>query len=870
MIFIAGISALQCTKSLRRLIKKSCYKSIIKNILKTDNIHTIYEQTGKHLSCLNTGMPSYLPVNTVYWPNGANRFGIGAFLVTEEAASIIISTSLSKSPTTIAYDKLCATNNEYFTEDGLYNKKMPLLTSGDTNPLIKTIMKRDDSNITDDDITWVSVRAQHDGKTHWNTMPLPVLITQRSWFANPLRYQAFFWALMIPIAYIPLIDSDNIVSRNEFRARYYEGCGILIMVDQRYLWKFTYIPNLLLIRPESNRQYEKWYDILNIIKKYLGPWQYEDIFLSRYNRKFFHEYINEKEKPDAANTPFPTYDDDRALLGPPVNLASEGRDLTLAELMALVEQSLGKKLILHPNWQVEFIDPISARKRLLKNTLLYAPRVLYSPDDSSYNSSVGDTNISNSELYKEAGINRPPDPTKEQLIEGMKNIGPDEIFCGREFPITSGGLIANTAKRGLWVDEGEFGGQPVRTVYAWHELAYVFPEPRYAITLPHTLQVVGSFWRIPVETVEFIDSHFRWPADTAPTSPWMFPARIYQFTFFRMATNMPFDTVELLSRVFPFHYTYYTAYLVERDIATNKDMKQIVVDDYNKFTTKNLLLDRYDTLDDLKYKISMNGVEYKIYADIHLPGTKLGMYRFAPFDFSTIKILTTNACIIKEGKAGSFITDPLTGGAIKKYAFNNRKQSFMTGRAVARNFLAWCAFPFHWTFNECNYWPLTGFEDYISVNERGIVRVCGHHYKMLRKDIGVRYVGLDTPTREMDFYSYDKKAMMNCCGTTDQASIILCDEAAECVSRPARPLGCYEWGDIGPFGSREEAQQGAEKHISSVLGRISCPFGEWKYAVYCITRDQSLIGSLLGGGGGKPKVEWRAMIYCCKTTFPLF
>lgn len=871
MILIAGASALYCNKQFRKLIAKSCYRSIIRNILKCDSRSVIYQQTGKHMSCLNTGMPSYIPVNSVYWPLGANRFGVGAFLVTEEAASIILATSAAQSTSTIAYDKTCITSYEYYKDNELINKHVPGGEVGDNSLLIGKIRgSSGNKNPSNDEITWASIYAQHGSNNqqnvHWNLTPVPVLIAQRSWYANPLRYQAFFWALMIPIAYIPLVDSDYIINQTKFMFREIEGAGIIIMVDQRYLWKFTYIPNLFLIEPGLNNKYEGWYTILNIIKKYLAEWQYKPEHLSPYGRKFFHELIIPNAPPldpSVRNA----FDDDRAFMGPPTTLASEGRDLTLAELMALVEQSLGKKLIFHPNWQIEFIEPLAARQRLMRNTLRYAPRVLYMPEEQEYNSSAVGFTESNRELYDEAGIPRPKDFTREELAKPPQDIPIGTHVFDREFSAATGGLIANTAKRGLWVDSDNVGVESVEIMYAFHETAYTFPEPRYTITLPHAIQVVGNLWRLPIDTVEFVDQKFVWPAGELPgASPWLFPARIYQFAFFRMSADMPFDTVTLLSRIYSFRYVYYTAYLIEKSIIKNDNYKQVVVDDKNKFDTQNMNNDRYDTLDDLHYPFQFGNVKYKVFTDLHLPGTKLGAYNTIPFDFSAIRILTTNLCMMKEGSFGSFATHPQTGKGVQKYAFTNKKQSFYTGRQVARNFLAWCAFPFHWTFYECNYWPLTGFEDYIMVKQNGLVHVCGHHYKLLRKDVGVRYVGLETPTREMDFYAYDKRALMNCCGTTDAPSVVLCDDAVSCVTRPNRPLGCYEHGDIGPFRKREEAISAAESHINRLP---KCPYGDWKFAVYCIMRESgNVTPNVPGQNPAGSNIEWRAVIYCCKNAPP--
>lgn len=649
MIYIAGVGVLEPRGKLKRFLKKQkSIKDFIKDFVNRTSAFDMYARTKKLLDVTQRTIPN-IPINSIFWPTGANRFAVGVFLVTERAASYIFAMSAYDSRQTVAYD-LISTDVAGFSSHCFAQlaAQSPSQTPSGGVP----------DRLASDPAEAAAIMAS--GTASINLMPVPVVVTQRSRFFEPFKYQSYFATWMIPIIYIPIVDNENIRVRDEYISGRADGFGLLIMTDHRFLWHFISIPQALFASLEMNDCYFNWYKLLNLLRGFLMPEQTSTDKLTPYGRSFFVDTIDpidaESDDPCKLKAENPNkieFDDDRAYWGPPIDLWSEGIDLTLAEMFALIEQSLSKRLLFHPNWQVEFVNSVVARKRMIRNLLMFTPRVVYPNED----------------LFGELEVAPPPKDTR---------------FTS-ELPIQSGGLIKNYPTASIEINP-DTGAINVR-----NDRMLPTPEPRYPITLPHMIEVVGSLYLTP-------DNEIRKPTPSNDGA-------LY----------------------YPLQYTYYRAILASKD--------QVKVPDP----------DQYDWLEDgdflpRSYDPVGNLTTYQIFQNIFIPGPLMGLNSKANYDVSKLRILTTHLCTVwTEADFTKKETKDESPWHI------NKKPSWKLGRAIVRDFIGWCLFPFTWHFKNACYWPLTGYEDYLLIRSNGSVYVKGYHAHLISGKTGIKYVGWQSP-----------------------------------------------------------------------------------------------------------------------------
>jgi len=734
MIYVAGSSVIHPSKKLMKFINKQYpIKGIIKDILKFHSRLDTVAVTGKLVGHYVSWLPSKLPINSIFWPVGSMRFGVGVFLVSEEVADIVFAKSLGASRKTLCYDNVtsgvlldgCLMSLERWMERQ-HNDEMNWSEEEEGEGREEEEEEEEEGTIGDNNPLFTSWRDYNriiaSGAKAANLMPVQVIATQRHIMYEPFRYQSYFVTWMIPIAYIPLTHSHTIVDRKRYvSTREIDGVGLLVLVDQRYIWNFVYVPNefLAVSHGEGNPHYFAWDRVLSTLAMYLLPQQYRYEYLEPYGRQFFHDvvgsvrrtvtfsdprfknyksesdlsikppssvlpdssgFVTEITSQDVYNTSFSgildnedegdtnilemDFDDDRAFYGPPIDMLSEGNYLTLAQAFALIEQSLFKRLLFHPNWQVELINPVSARLRFVRNLLFFAPRFAFY----------------NQDLYQEIGVTG---VTKDKAL-------------AHEFPLVSGGFVQNRSEHVVEVNKQ---GKLVSA----RSLVMEAPNPLKTVTLPHFIEVVGNL---------FILNRFK--PDTPSND--------------QETANNP-----QIGQFFPFSYTFYRCCLVPKDQAVIKDIENV------------------DFLQDVitfYYDENGNKVYMPFLANVFLPGNLFGMYKTAVVDSTTHRIITTHLTMsldynvyLEEYGPGA---EPIITKSYSDIVLN-RVPGWNLGRAVVRNFLGWLLFPFTWHFKNMNYWPLTGFEDYIVFRNNGSVYVKGMQYDFLSQRSGVRYIGHESP-----------------------------------------------------------------------------------------------------------------------------
>ncbi|MEM3008507.1 MAG: hypothetical protein QXY15_10700, partial [Candidatus Nitrosotenuis sp.] len=215
------------------------------------------------------------------------------------------------------------------------------------------------------------------------------------------------------------------------------------------------------------------------------------------------------------------------------------------------------------------------------------------------------------------------------------------------------------------------------------------PEPRHFMFVPHIIEVVGHKWEA---------------VDTSKDNP---------------------DINEDAGSLFPFGYVYYRACLVPQAKARIADPNTVEFPEEEKYFYK---------IDDKLYKWSYSAF---------LPGSHLSTEQNVALDFSVYRIMTSHLCIIKVKPEDNEeeVTDPKE----ESKTHVNRPVSVRLGRLIVRDWLSWYAFPFTWEFAAMNYWPLTGYEDYIIFRNNGRVRVVGHQPKLISMKTGTKYVGWESP-----------------------------------------------------------------------------------------------------------------------------
>ncbi|MEM3008598.1 MAG: hypothetical protein QXU32_11120 [Nitrososphaerales archaeon] len=649
-VYIAGISALQPNRQLKRHIRRvGGVRAFIRHLVQRDTRLDLFMRTNKMFSAAVYGMPSKIGINSLYWPVGAGRFGVGVFLVSESQASLIFSIAAALS------------NKNYLMTDFVSST-----TPGGTQSNCFTLQPPDSGqpakppgSLPEGNEILTANQQMKDYEAKFNLMPIPVAFTQRSIKFRPFDKQSYFATYLIPLVYVPIIESDNITDRTAYLKDDVDGCGLLLMVDQRFVWQFTPVPNEFVFLPNSNDCYFTWYRLVYLLcKLYLMPFQYEKEELDKYGRLLFYQFF----EPSITNDTDPCklsvkkrerkFDDDRAYFGVPNDAFSFGLPYSLAEWFAIIEQSLSKKMLFHPNWQIEFVNPLNARFRMLRNLLLFTPRVVF--DNKKLREELGWTEIE------------------------------DQHKFAHEFPIIGGGLADSISKTVLEeYTPGPFGVRPKP------ERLQENPEPRHLMFVPHVIEVVGHKWE---------------SADTEKDNP---------------------DINEDAGSLKPFGHVYYRACLVPQDKARIADPNTVEFPEEEKYFYK---------LDNKIYTWSYSAF---------LPGSHLSTEQKAILDYSVYRIMTSHLCLIntKPDTSGEEVSDPKEES---KYHVN-RPVSVRLGRLIVRDWLAWYAFPFTWEFGAMNYWPLTGYEDYIVFKSNGRVRIVGHQSKMISMKTGTKYVGWESP-----------------------------------------------------------------------------------------------------------------------------
>lgn len=339
-------------------------KDLIKPIPRLDTLAT----KGHLLQQVFESIP-FVGINELYWPVGAQNIGVAYVLLSEKAASLVFALSDALNPMD---DNPCKSNSFCPLRGGEMEfcppkPETPQASpgSGGASSFINTMI-----DLFPDDWNENEVRPLR---------PVPIMIWNRPLIMAPAFGTDFVRTAMYPLLYIPLTQFEAFALNPEF-----DGVGVLLLVDQRFLWRFMLLKDDY-ISHGSNKNYFNWYKIMGLIlPQYLMSFQYMQPDNPTLNQKVWHDYIDgtaEVEEPDEHDPDqTPIVHDDRALMGPSVNLKTYGARYSIAEFFALIEQALQKRLVFKYGWQISFVNSIAARLLYLRNMVLFAPSFVYSND----------------------------------------------------------------------------------------------------------------------------------------------------------------------------------------------------------------------------------------------------------------------------------------------------------------------------------------------------------------------------------------------------------------------------------------------------------------------------------------------------------
>jgi len=222
-----------------------------------------------------------LKVNELYWPVGASRFGCLCALMSERAASLVFAMS--------ELWNICG-NSEPFLNVSSWSETIEnvLPSEGVTSPGASVVVNN-------------ALRKLGISRPFGELKPVPVMIWGRAPTEAPAFGVGFVRTAMYPIMYIPLTQFENYVSPD------FDGVGLLILVDQRFLYRFMWVDSVIV---DDNNYFVWKTSVLNAVRKHLHPFQYEEPANATLHQRFWHEYINTSLEPldvvESGETSIPT------------------------------------------------------------------------------------------------------------------------------------------------------------------------------------------------------------------------------------------------------------------------------------------------------------------------------------------------------------------------------------------------------------------------------------------------------------------------------------------------------------------------------------------------------------------------------------
>jgi hypothetical protein len=373
MISIAGIPVLNPDIAFSSEDRDKLYSWVMQNVSLGKLLHDMLRSNPRLETLATKGhlleevFEAFPPlrVNELYWPVGANKFGCAYILLSERAASLAF----------VLSDRLgiddgygCSSNMMCPLREGQFQLCPPPPPEDDKPPdtssadgFINTLIE-----MLEDDWDENEVRPLR---------PLPVMIWNRSLLHAPAAGTDFIRTAMYPLFYIPLSQFEL------FAVPDFEGVGILVLVDQRFFWRFMILKKDV-IQSGDVSNYFSWYKVIALtLAQNLLDFQYAQPSDPSITQKVWHDFIETEldgEPPDNTD-PLQTdiYIDDRAWQGPSTNIKSFGAKYSLAEFFSIVEKSLLKRLVFKYGWQVSFRNSRDARVLWFRNLAFFVPALIY-------------------------------------------------------------------------------------------------------------------------------------------------------------------------------------------------------------------------------------------------------------------------------------------------------------------------------------------------------------------------------------------------------------------------------------------------------------------------------------------------------------
>ncbi|MEM4323602.1 MAG: hypothetical protein QXO37_07070 [Candidatus Nitrosocaldaceae archaeon] len=271
---------------------------VIKDLLTDSGGQLLSYLTNGHLISNTLSLFPDIGINELYWPTGASRFGCCYLLVQEKVASAIFDLSDVVDLEELGDSDSSEEDDEDSDPEGQKKIKCPSFTCPLFSSYTESCNKKNKQN-----------RSYFSGENAVTAFPLlqnlnnislplvrrlkPVIIGfMMNDKVETMLYGGFVKVYMYPLLYIPIGQFEQMPLPD------FEGCGILVCVDQRFLWNYMIVKDEYIER-DSEKDYFKWYNVVNnVLSDHLHDWQYLQDYASTIYDRVWCDYVNNKSEQD--------------------------------------------------------------------------------------------------------------------------------------------------------------------------------------------------------------------------------------------------------------------------------------------------------------------------------------------------------------------------------------------------------------------------------------------------------------------------------------------------------------------------------------------------------------------------------------------